>query len=181
MAVAVAHVSATPARGVAGGLSVLGSHGKPRWGDKRPMYDQHLDAIFAMFPDAQFVHLVRDPRATVASVRRVGWSGGDVVAPTELWGRSLRAVDAWRGRLAPDQLLEIRYEDLVMEPRATMERVCGFLGLAAEGIDNMLAFHEHGDIPQNRHHWQVSRPVTAASVRARPVAARLTNGQRAAD
>ncbi|MQA87558.1 MAG: sulfotransferase [Streptosporangiales bacterium] len=140
-------------------------HGKPRWGDKRPMYDQHLDAIFAMFPDAQFVHLVRDPRATVASVRRVGWSGGDVVAPTELWGRSLRAVDAWRGRLAPDQLLEIRYEDLVIEPRATMERVCGFLGLAPEGIDSMLAFHERGDVPQNRHHWQVSRPVTAASVR----------------
>ena len=139
--------------------------GKPRWGDKRPMYDQHLDAIFAMFPDAQFVHLVRDPRAAAASIRRAGWGGGGVVAPTELWGRSLRAVDVWRRRLASDQLLEIRYEDLVTEPRATLQGVCGFLGLATDGVDRMLAFHEGPDVPRAKHHWQVSRPVTAASLR----------------
>ncbi|MGH3319066.1 MAG: sulfotransferase family protein [Streptosporangiaceae bacterium] len=139
--------------------------GKPRWGDKRPMYAQHLDAIFAMFPDAQFVNVVRDPRATVASIRRLGWSDGDVVPPTELWSRSLRAIDGWRGRLAPDQLLEIRYEELVTEPRPTLERVCEFLGLAPEYIEDMLAFHASADVPRNKYHWRVSQPVTASSAR----------------
>ncbi|MGH3023388.1 MAG: sulfotransferase family protein, partial [Gaiellaceae bacterium] len=44
--------------------------GKARWGDKRPSHVQQLHAIFAMFPDAQFVNVVRDPRATVTSVRK---------------------------------------------------------------------------------------------------------------
>ena len=35
-------------------------HGKPRWGDKTPMYMRHLGLIERLFPDAQYVHL--DPR-----------------------------------------------------------------------------------------------------------------------
>ena len=46
-------------------------HGKPRWGEKRPSVVLNLDAVLAMFPDAQYVNIVRDPRAAVAS-RPVG-------------------------------------------------------------------------------------------------------------
>nr|WP_260859626.1 sulfotransferase [Streptomyces cupreus] len=34
-------------------------HGKVRWGDKRPAYALHVAEILRLFPDAQFVHLVR--------------------------------------------------------------------------------------------------------------------------
>lgn len=141
--------------------------GKVRWGDKRPSHAQHLDAIFAMFPDAQFVNVVRDPRATVASVRKIGWYGGDLVAGTDLWERSIRAVDRWRPRLAPDQLFELQYEELVAEPRESLERVADFLGLAREHVDDMLLFHEKSDVPKDRtFHPRVSTPVTTEAVRA---------------
>lgn len=140
-------------------------HGKARWGDKRPHYAQQIPALFAMFPDAQFINVVRDPRACAASIRKLGWFGGDVALAAELWGRARRAVDACRGRLARDQFLEIRYEDLVTDPGGTLETICGFLGLPASEIPRMLDFHRDTDVPENRFHWRVSQPVTQAAVR----------------
>ncbi|WP_449066856.1 sulfotransferase, partial [Planomonospora algeriensis] len=40
--------------------------GKPRWGDKRPSYFKSVDVLLRLFPDAQFVHLIRDGRDCVA-------------------------------------------------------------------------------------------------------------------
>jgi hypothetical protein len=142
-------------------------NGKDRWGDKRPSYVQHLDAVFAMFPEAQFVNVVRDPRAAAASVRRIGWYHGDVAGGAALWERAIRAVDKWRPRLAPDQLCEVQYEELVSEPRETLERIAAFLGLAPEGVEEMLLFHERPDIPTDaKFHTRVSTPVTTAAVRS---------------
>jgi hypothetical protein len=141
--------------------------GKGRWGDKRPSHAQHLDAIFAMFPHAQFVNMVRDPRATVASVRKIGWYGGDLAAGAALWLRSLRAVDRWRRRLAPDQVLDIQYEELVHGPRRSLERIADFLGLSPDGVDTMMRFHESSDVPADRtFHPRIASPVTTDAVRA---------------
>ncbi|MGH3023441.1 MAG: sulfotransferase family protein, partial [Gaiellaceae bacterium] len=138
-----------------------------RWGDKRPSHVQQLHAIFAMFPDAQFVNVVRDPRATVTSVRKIGWYDGDLAGGVDLWQRSIRAVDRWRGRLAPDQLFEIQYEQLVHDPRGSLERIAAFLGLAPGHIDAMLLFHENSDVPKDApFHPRVSKPVTTDPVRA---------------
>jgi hypothetical protein len=142
-------------------------NGKVRWGDKRPSYAQHLDAVFALFPDAQFVNVVRDPRATAASVRRIGWYKGDVGGGAALWERAIRAVDKWRPRLAPDQLYEVQYEALVAEPRETLEQLAVFLGLAPDGIDEMLRFYEKSDIPSDaKFHPRVSTPLTTEPVRS---------------
>ena len=41
--------------------------GKPRWGDKTPMYMRHLGLLEELFPEAQYVHLVRDGRDAALS------------------------------------------------------------------------------------------------------------------
>src|SRR5262249_56845592 len=40
---------------------------KPRWGDKTPMYMQSLRLLERLFPDALFVHLIRDGRDAALS------------------------------------------------------------------------------------------------------------------
>ena len=140
--------------------------GKSRWGDKRPMYARYLDAIFAMFPDAQFINVVRDPRAAVASMRKLEWFDGDIAPAVELWERSLRAVEPWRRRLRADQYVDIRYEDLVSDPAAALDRVTGFLGLASDGLDTMLSYHEAVDETATRYHWRLTQPPTTAAVRS---------------
>src|SRR3954467_7175876 len=46
----------------------------PRWGDKRPAYYERLDVILRLFPDAHIVHLVRDPRDSIGSLKAVSWA-----------------------------------------------------------------------------------------------------------
>jgi hypothetical protein len=77
------------------------------------MYARYLDAVFSFFPDTQFVNIVRDPRAAVASMRKLGWFEGHIAPGVGLWDRSLRAVEPWRDSLYDDQFYDLRYEDLV--------------------------------------------------------------------
>ncbi len=140
--------------------------GKPRWGDKRPMYAARIATIFDLFPAAQFLHVVRDPRACVASLRRLAWYDGQIAPMAELWVRSLDAVDAYRRKLRADQLLEVRYEDLISDPEANMRRVAVFTGVAADGaaVDQMLRFHEFEETRSERYHANLRRPIDPSRV-----------------
>ncbi len=144
-------------------------HGKARWGEKRPSLVLNLDAVFAMFPDGQYVNVVRDPRAVVASIRRAGrqhgWGAHGIPGATDTWERSARAAERWR-RLRGDQCLEVQYEHLVADPAAVLGRIVEFLDLDAAGLDAMLRHHETADIQSRTLHSLVSEPVTTDRVRA---------------
>ena len=135
--------------------------GKPRWGDKRPQYASAMSCVWDLFPASQFVNVVRDPRACVASIREVGWFSGDIVPMVALWERSIAGVDAHRGRLAQDQLLDVRYEDLVQDPEPTLRRVARFGGLstADPDIEAMLRFQQVREWRSERFHANVARPL----------------------
>jgi hypothetical protein len=102
--------------------------GASRWGDKSLHTEHHADRVFAAFPDARMIHMLRDPRDRYASVRRRG--GNDVRrvgAAAGRWRASTRAAERNRQR-HPDRYLVVRYEDLVHQPETTMRRVCDFIG-----------------------------------------------------
>ncbi len=113
--------------------------GKVRWGDKRPGYFRNVDVIRALFPDAQVVHLVRDPRDSVASLKRMTWWRHGTVGAVATW---VHAVDCARGaarRLPAGSFLELRYEDLVRDPQQELERLCAFLG---EDFEQSMLEHQ---------------------------------------
>jgi hypothetical protein len=144
------------------------SHGKARWGDKRPAYAGHIDAVFRLWPHAQFVNVVRDPRATVASIARLGWHRRRVAVPaaTAMWEMSLQRVDRRARRLRPDQLLDVRYEDLVRDPRGTLQAIVAFAGLrGGDAIDEMLA-GERRAVYRPGWHERVAQPIDDATVEA---------------
>ena len=104
--------------------------GKARWGDKRPAYAVYVGALFALFPDAQFVNVIRDPRGAVASATQLGWyadeMGSAVASATATWEASVRRVDEVAEKRRPDQLLDVRYEDMVRDPADALRRIAGF-------------------------------------------------------
>ena len=134
--------------------------GKSRWGDKRPTYAARMYVIWDFFPNAQFINMIRDPRACAASMRKLGWYDGDVAPAVELWERSIKVVDRWRRRLAPDQLLELKYEDLVADPATQLAHVTGFTGLAGDdpALESMLHYYEDDETRNPEYHANVSRP-----------------------
>jgi len=50
--------------------------GKPRWAEKTPNNILFIDTLFALFPAAQFIHMIRDPRDAFCSVREMAASEG---------------------------------------------------------------------------------------------------------
>lgn len=116
------------------------AHGKARWGEKTPGNLFYADYLHAMFPDALFVHVVRDPRAGVASMMRVPFFPDDLVFNALNWHKHLVRGRAILDRgVPPSQRLTVRYEDLVTAPAATLRSVCDFLGERYE--PEMLRFH----------------------------------------
>ncbi|MGH3239461.1 MAG: sulfotransferase family protein [Spirillospora sp.] len=102
-------------------------HGKPRWGDKRPSYFRRVPMLQRMFPDAQFVHLVRDGRDAVSSLMRMPWFKGDIYAAALTWREAVDTGRRLGTRLGPGTFYELRYEDLVADPEDTLVRLCAFL------------------------------------------------------
>ena len=138
-------VAASPAPSFAGLYEALHagyakSEGKLRWGEKTPRNSFWMDEIKALFPDAQFIHIVRDGRDQAIDISDSVLWPYSVYSGANLWQRYVTAVRDSAARLAADAYIEIRYEDLCAAPEATIRALCDFLG---EQFDSrMLAPHE---------------------------------------
>jgi hypothetical protein len=134
---------------------------RPRWGDKTPGYVRHLDLLAAAFPDATFIHLVRDGREVADSLVDRPWGPDSLLVACHLWRRDV-AAGAEAGARLGDRYLEARYERLVGDPAAELARICRFLG--EEPVPEMLdhrdrAREAHGGEPQDHRH--LGEAVTA--------------------
>jgi hypothetical protein len=115
-----------------------GRFGKSRWGDKTPTYGTALDRIASLLPEARFIHIIRDGRDVMLSVRSLWFRPGDSVeACAEDWTARLERTRALGAQVSG--YLEIRYETLVTYPEQTLKEVCRFLDLAF--APQMLTYH----------------------------------------
>lgn len=138
--------------------------GKARWGDKRPFYYSFVDELDRLFPRAQFVHVVRDGRACVASLKRPPFDYSSERAMVT-WLNAVTSCRQAARRLGPGRYHELRYEDLVAEPEKELRRLCDFLG--EEYDPAMTAPEEVVDavVPAGfQQHGQIKAGVNAGSV-----------------
>jgi hypothetical protein len=125
--------------------------GKRLVGDKTPSYVRRIPTLHALWPEAKFVHIIRDGRDV--SLSAINWRkayhalgrfstwGEDQVTTAALWWEwhvHLGREDG--GSLPPKLYHEVRYEALVSVTEETCAALCDFLGLPYD--DAMLRFHE---------------------------------------
>jgi len=114
--------------------------GKPLYGDKTPGYVVQIPELAAMFPEARFVHLIRDGRDVALSYIERPW-GPSSVGEAALYWRSRVARGRQAGMaLGSDRYLEARYENLVSDPETEVRRICEFLSL--EFAAEMLQYRQ---------------------------------------
>lgn len=101
--------------------------GAQRWGIKLQRKIARVDDFAEVWPNAHFVHIIRDGRDLAAShLKTVSWGYRSVADAARGWLEVVARPHA----VAPlGRYLEIRYEDLVAEPRRTLGTVTNFLGL----------------------------------------------------
>lgn len=131
-------------------------------GEKTPNHLLYMPTIERFFPEARFIHLVRDPRAVVNSWRDVPWSTGHVVGDAFVWRRYM-ATARQNPPGDPNRLLVVRYENLIETTGKTLDGVCDFL--AIQRRPELANYHEHGADTVNveREPWKarVIQPLDA--------------------
>lgn len=110
--------------------------GKPRWGDQTGLIERYADPIFAAYPGARMIHMVRDPRDRYEASLALHPNGQmRVGGATARWLYSVRLAERNRRRY-PDHYKVVCYETLVRRPEQTVREICDFLG--EEFVPKML-------------------------------------------
>lgn len=114
---------------------------RQRWGDKTPHQVRDITILARAFPDAQFVHMIRDGRDAAISIRKAGWLHGNMLAIAEYWQKQVSAGISAGKKLkdSQDRYYEVYYEQLLQQPETTLKNLCSWLKL--EYSPQMLEYH----------------------------------------
>jgi len=110
-----------------------------RWGDKFPHYADPstdpacLDVIDELFPQAQYLHLTRNPVSVAASIavdqeQRGGNKAEAIGGAIDVWNRCVARSMTFGAEVGSARYFALRYEDLITKPKPVVEDVFHFLG-----------------------------------------------------
>jgi hypothetical protein len=141
--------------------------GKRRWGDKTPMYMQNLRLLERLFPDALFVHLIRDGRDAALSflsmpkglMTETWMQPRDVAGFGTQWRAEVKAAQRLGRRVGDGRYLEVRYEDLVGDVESVLRRITTFVQLPYEPA--MADYAGDVDVSSKPHQQSLKQPPTA--------------------
>ncbi len=101
-------------------------------GDKDPRSIEYLPAISRILPSVKFIHVLRDPRDVVLSKIKANWSANRSILTNIFAGTVQLKLAVHYQNLFPSSIIQIRYEDLVTNPKSVLEKICSLLNLDYE-------------------------------------------------
>lgn len=136
---------------------------KQRWGCKSTFMHQQVEEICKHFENPKFIHLVRDPRAVVASAKKSIFSAYQPQIEAKLWEQEQSSIQKRKQSiLNTENTMTIRYEDLVESPQKVVNHMMNFLGEMFE--EQQLSFfesHEASSLSKLSESWKnCGEPIT---------------------
>jgi hypothetical protein len=163
--------------------------GVPVWGDKSHHRIFCAEDFFSLYPHSLFVIITRDPRAAIASkfLKLIAEREGQSVSAYDetiasydndwrLFAQLAHQWSRWHTKAATatesipsDHQITVKYEDLVLHPRRTINRVCEAVGVEFEG--NMLDHTRWKSIPVMKSpssyaHIRLTQPLDPSRITA---------------
>ena len=109
------------------------------YSEKSPMNILEFSGLIELFPESHFIHVVRDPRAIVSSMKKVKSRAISKGLDTPYFTRSLSASAAYvkkcfnagfaAAKRFPDKVLTITFESLLKDPERQTKKICNFIGI----------------------------------------------------
>jgi hypothetical protein len=109
--------------------------GRASVAERTPLHVNHIPLIHEVYPDARFIHIIRDGRDVARSITRQEWGPNTIEGAASEWRDSVSNGRAASGStLTPAQYREVRYEALLADPEPEIAGIHSFLSLdSAEG------------------------------------------------
>jgi hypothetical protein len=109
------------------------SESKTRWVDQTPQYSLHVCGLRKLFPDALFIHIVRDVDSVVRSMLNFHRLAGTHLVANEqeaykYWLRMVSACLKAEEAYGPRVVHRLRYTALVENPESALRSLLGFVG-----------------------------------------------------
>lgn len=124
---------------------------------------RHFDRLLKLWPNARFIHILRDGRDVAKSCIAMGWAGN-------FWTGAERWIDAeqlWekvKEILPTDRYLEVTYEQLITNPENTLADVCKFIGVNYDQAMMKYAETTTYDKPDASLIYQWKRKMSARDI-----------------
>lgn len=135
-------------------------------GDQTPTYVLAMPLLEELFPDAVYLHVVRDPRDVVASILPLRFGAQSAGVAASDWNECVSGWWAAEHRIPPERRCEVRYEDLVTDPMHTVQKLGAFLDITPPDLDDRggLPTDAHGLAGLAPHHARLAEPIDDGSV-----------------
>jgi len=82
-----------------------------------------------LFPDAKYIHLIRDPRDVARSSIAMGWAG-NVYYGVDHWLATEKDWKQLEDKVQENQFIQLRFEELILSPERELTLVCDFIGVS---------------------------------------------------
>ena len=139
--------------------------GKKRWCCKSTFMIDHVADILRFYPDARFIFMVRDGRDVAVSAKTSIFNHFHVYYSAQRWQREQRLGLVWLKKLPQEQIILLKYEQLIKAPLATVQGLCTFLDLSFD--DRMLEYHRFNEAQKSGAlsiSWEnTARPVMSGN------------------
>lgn len=133
------------------------------WGDQTPDNFLYYHWFLSVFPQAKYLHVLRDGRDVVASLLKMKNHSLDYAVGR--WQQSIHNADKISAQVPKSNYMELRYEDLVTDTASSLQRVCVFANIAY--VPDMLEYWRSTTTVEHQrytHHENLAKPVFTSSI-----------------
>jgi hypothetical protein len=132
---------------------------KPFWAEKTTAHLMYIPEIARLFPAGKFICITRDPRDICLSLKKVPFNAGSTMSIARRWKRYASRTSLYKDTYK-NRFLEIRYEELIVNPEQVIKKICMFLGIDYES--NMLNRNKApATFDKDQEYWKMkaTRPI----------------------
>lgn len=108
-------------------------------GDKNPGYAIYTKVLLKIFPEAKFIHIIRDYRDNFVSIKNVDFELPIPSIVVQKWKYFYKKFKK-DSQLKPDSYQLLNYEKLAQNPQDEYSKLCDFIGISY--TDSVFDFHE---------------------------------------
>ena len=130
--------------------------------DKNNYYIHHLKKLELIWPDAKYIHIIRDGRDIACSYLDLqkldSFSpykpnlSGDIKEIALEWTTNNKNICAFLKKFEPDKSIVIKYENLIRDTERVLRQITTFFKLPFSG--KMMNYYKYNDEPESTIEWK---------------------------